>query len=171
MTKDKGKDHGGELERVSSIIGMGNLSPRFIAVTIFTSNFIGVVFARTLHYQFYCWYFHTLPYLLWHCHAQLPLLLRLAILASVEVSFNVYPATRWSSALLQVAHLVLLAGLYLTPVPTVKAQDIHRGSGGATVQSNESNGGSCTGSGAKLSSGVLRGTHNRNTRKGLTAQD
>jgi hypothetical protein len=82
---------------------MGNLSPRFILVTIFTSNFIGVAFARTLHYQFYCWYFHTLPYLLWHVRGDVvPVVLKVAIFGAIEVCFNVFPATWWSSALLQV---------------------------------------------------------------------
>ena len=31
------------------------LCPRYITATLFTSNFIGIVFARTLHYQFYSW--------------------------------------------------------------------------------------------------------------------
>jgi hypothetical protein len=81
--------------------GIGRLSPTFITTVIFSSNFIGIVFARSLHYQFYCWYFHMLPYLLSHC-TQVPLGAKLAVLLAIEVCFNVYPATWWSSALLQV---------------------------------------------------------------------
>jgi alpha-1,3-mannosyltransferase len=81
--------------------GLGeDLSPSFIVTTIFASNFVGVAFARTLHYQFYCWYFHTLPWLLWHTH--MPTALRLVCMALIEAAFNVFPATPMSSAGLQV---------------------------------------------------------------------
>ena len=37
----------------------------YILLVVFSGNFIGVLCARTLHFQFYSWYYHTLPFLLW----------------------------------------------------------------------------------------------------------
>jgi hypothetical protein len=45
-----------------------------IATVMFTANLVGMAFARSLHYQFYTWYFHALPYLLWR--TTLPSMLR-----------------------------------------------------------------------------------------------
>lgn len=36
-----------------------------VALTLFTVNLIGIVFSRSLHYQFYVWYFYSIPALLW----------------------------------------------------------------------------------------------------------
>ncbi|XP_076328557.1 dol-P-Man:Man(5)GlcNAc(2)-PP-Dol alpha-1,3-mannosyltransferase-like isoform X1 [Tachypleus tridentatus] len=36
-----------------------------VLLPMFTANIIGIAFSRSLHYQFYVWYFHTLHYLLW----------------------------------------------------------------------------------------------------------
>ena len=40
---------------------------------LFTSNLVGMVFARSLHYQFYVWYFYSLPFLLWTTPLPVPL--------------------------------------------------------------------------------------------------
>ncbi|CAM9928562.1 unnamed protein product [Pylaiella littoralis] len=94
------------------------LDPDYIVKTLFVSNFIGIVFCRSLHYQFYSWYYHTLPFLLWQTN--FPVIVRLAVLGGVELGFNVFPATPTSSAVLQVCHVALLAGLWMAPVVTDK---------------------------------------------------
>ena len=116
------------------------LQSPFIVVTIFTSNFIGVAFARTLHYQFYSWYFHSLPLLLWHCRlgagagAGAAVLMRLGVMAAIEVCFNVFPATPVSSLLLQLCHALLLVALFIAPAPAAFAEvngaDFVAGEGG-----------------------------------------
>ena len=89
----------------------------YIATVLYTSNFIGIAFARTLHYQFLLWYWHALPFLLWR--TRVPVVVRLAVLAAVEYAFNVGDAagagTPWSSAVLQAAHLALLVGILAAP--------------------------------------------------------
>ena len=97
------------------------LSPRFVLTTLFTSNFIGVVFARTLHYQFYSWYFHQLPFLLHQ--ARVPGLLAVFAMAVVEACFLTYPATPLSSSALTVVHVALLALLYTSPVDVETSED------------------------------------------------
>ena len=42
-----------------------NILSQLFLLPLFTANLIGVALSRSLHYQFYVWYFHSLPYLLW----------------------------------------------------------------------------------------------------------
>ena len=76
---------------------------------IFLVNFVGVICARSLHYQFYVWYFHSLPYLSFFTdfHTSFKIL----ILFLIEFCWNQYPSTIFSSILLHVCHLVLLVGV------------------------------------------------------------
>jgi alpha-1,3-mannosyltransferase len=84
-------------------------SHAYIVTLLFVTNFVGIVCARSLHYQFYVWYYHTLPLLLWL--TPLPTVLRLSLLAAIEYAWNVFPATAQSSGVLIAAHVVLTLAL------------------------------------------------------------
>lgn len=60
-------------------------------------NFVGILFARSLHYQFYEWYFHSLPLLLWRSNMPGGAPVRLALMLVVEYCWNVFPSTPTSS--------------------------------------------------------------------------
>lgn len=89
-------------------------TPTHIALVLFESNFIGIVFARSLHYQFYSWYFHTLPLLLWSC-SRVPVAIKIAIMFAIEWCWNVYPSTPASSKIFIAVHLGVLVLLFFAP--------------------------------------------------------
>ncbi|KAI9471807.1 MAG: Lethal(2)neighbour of tid protein [Benjaminiella poitrasii] len=88
----------------------------YIISMIFTSNFIGILFSRSLHYQFYSWYFQTLPYLLWLSVWQTPKVLqtasRILIFVTIEGCWLIFPSTVKSSWTLITCHLMILFGVY-----------------------------------------------------------
>lgn len=84
-------------------------STQLALLPLFISNFIGIMCARSLHYQFYVWYFHSLPYLTWYTDYSTSL--KFLILAVIELSWNTYPSTIFSSSLLHITHLVLFYGI------------------------------------------------------------
>lgn len=80
-----------------------------------TCNFIGVACARSLHYQFYLYYFHALPVLLWRARLGRGWradAARLALWLGMEAAYNVYPPTTASSTLLQLCHAAILLALW-----------------------------------------------------------
>lgn len=89
------------------------LSEEHIATVMFVGNFIGIVCARSLHYQFYSWYFFSLPFLLWKTPFPTPL--RLILFLGVEFCWNIYPSSTFSSLLLLCIHLSILWGLWIAP--------------------------------------------------------
>ncbi|CAL1532391.1 unnamed protein product [Lymnaea stagnalis] len=91
-----------------------HLSPDQILFPLFTANFIGMCFSRSLHYQFYVWYFHSLHYLVW-C-TPYPDVVRILLLGVIEFCWNTYPSTVTSSSLLHVSHAAILIGLWLVIV-------------------------------------------------------
>ncbi|XP_058700149.1 dol-P-Man:Man(5)GlcNAc(2)-PP-Dol alpha-1,3-mannosyltransferase isoform X1 [Poecile atricapillus] len=98
-------------------------SPRLtvnrIVFILFSSNFLGVCCSRSLHYQFYVWYFHTLPYLLWCTPTtKLAHMPKVLLLGVIELCWNTYPSTVCSSLSLHICHGLILLQLWYGTAPT-----------------------------------------------------
>jgi len=112
------------------------LNPEYIIYTMFVSNYIGIAFARTLHYQFYCWYFYSLPMMHWIITSQtstdgvgrisMYLLMSIMAILGIEYAFNVYPATKMSSMILQLSHAFLLIKICYGKVPSIMLEESDR---------------------------------------------
>ncbi|CAI4232689.1 unnamed protein product [Auanema sp. JU1783] len=95
---------------------------------LFTANFIGMMFSRSLHYQFYSWYYHQLPFLLFWNSSHfdgskvnfMSIFLKVSILIGVEFCWNIYPSTVLSSSLLHFYHFVILGYLIVTRIERYK---------------------------------------------------
>jgi alpha-1,3-mannosyltransferase len=126
-------------------------SPARIAWPLLTANFVGVVFARSLHYQFYAWYAFTLPLLA--ARARLPWPLAAAALVAVEAGFgfaaswgqdppdpvrgDMSRALRLQAAAVTVGHALLLSGLLLRGGEDATAEGEASGGGGGKKLSRE----------------------------------
>lgn len=108
---------------------------------LLVANFVGVCFARSLHYQFYSWYAFSLPHLLYTARLfpwetsnpvrreTLPLVshaARFAMWLAIEMIWNVYPSNATSSVLLNVLHGTLLLGLAAAHVGSGREARIDR---------------------------------------------
>ena len=96
----------------------GLMAPERVLTTMLTCNFVGIVFSRSLHFQFHCWYFHALPLLLWRAAVPTPVKLMLFALLEYAWSWGLTDdtSTAASALALQCAHSVLLIGLLASPM-------------------------------------------------------
>lgn len=72
------------------------VTPGYVMTSILSANAIGLLFARSLHYQFYSYLAWTTPYLLWHSGAH-PVI-QYGLWALQEWAWNVFPSTSVSSS-------------------------------------------------------------------------
>ncbi|XP_030755867.1 lethal(2)neighbour of tid protein [Sitophilus oryzae] len=98
-------------EKVKLQDRMAKISQLFV-LPFFITNLIGVACARSLHYQFYSWYFHSLLYLVFCTNYRIPF--RFLLLGIIEFCWNVYPSTNISSILLHFCHISLIFGVFQT---------------------------------------------------------
>ncbi|KAJ3796717.1 glycosyltransferase family 58 protein [Lentinula aff. detonsa] len=101
---------GRALRRPTLPAGVVPVTPDYVATTMFTSNLIGLIFARSLHYQFYSWYAQQTPFLVWR--TRYPMLLKLLLIGIIEYAWNIYPSTTISSSALLGANVITLTGVW-----------------------------------------------------------
>jgi alpha-1,3-mannosyltransferase len=93
------------------------VTPEYVMTTILSANVIGLLFARSLHYQFYAYLAWATPYLLWRASPH-PILIYPLWLAQ-EWAWNVFPSTDVSSA---VVVNVLIATVTMAYYGTAKEE-------------------------------------------------
>ena len=103
----KGKEPLGDIQHLIS----RQVTPDFVLTTVLTSNVIGILFARSLHYQFFAYLAWSTPFLLWKSgmHAVLVYVLW----AAQEWAWNVYPSTDASSMVVVGVLAVQVLGIWL----------------------------------------------------------
>lgn len=72
------------------------VTPGYVMSTILSANVVGLLFARSLHYQFYAYLAWATPYLLWTASPNLFVVAPLW--AAQEWAWNVFPSTPLSSS-------------------------------------------------------------------------
>lgn len=88
-----------------------SITPDFIMSTILSANAIGLLFARSLHYQFYAYVAWTSPYLIWQ-FSKSPFLVY-AVWLLQEWAWNVFPSTDISSTVAVGTLTVTVIAAYL----------------------------------------------------------
>ncbi|KAF2143765.1 glycosyltransferase family 58 protein [Aplosporella prunicola CBS 121167] len=86
------------------------VNPRFTMATILSAIAVGMLCARSLHYQFYSWIAWATPFLLWQ--AGFHPILQYALWAAQEWAWNVFPSTPASSAVAVGVLAVQVAGVW-----------------------------------------------------------
>lgn len=84
---------------------------------LFSANLIGVACARSLHYQFYVWYFFSLPFIGAQFAARfsegrartLAWVAFVALMLALELTWNLFPPRASMSALMCACHVALVA--------------------------------------------------------------
>ncbi|KAG7666070.1 ALG3 [[Candida] subhashii] len=88
-----------------------NMGPQLILLVMSTTNVIGVLFSRSLHYQFLSWYAWQLPFLLFSMGINV--YFGVLIWFAHEWCWNVFPSTKQSSGALIAILSIVLVGVWV----------------------------------------------------------
>ncbi|KAL7807281.1 family 58 glycosyltransferase [Trichoderma gracile] len=95
------------------------VTPGYVMSTILSANVVGLLFARSLHYQFYAYLAWATPYLLWTASPNL--LVVAPLWAAQEWAWNVFPSTPLSSSVVVSVLAVTVAMAFAGSNPQPRA--------------------------------------------------
>ncbi|KAJ5747444.1 uncharacterized protein N7511_009140 [Penicillium nucicola] len=108
------------------------LSKPFIMTVMLSSLAIGLVCARSLHYQFFAYLAWATPFLLWRAGLH-PILIYI-VWALQEWAWNVFPSTNASSAVVVLSLAIQVLGVYFNGSGEAEVKSDKRGRSKAQVQ-------------------------------------
>jgi alpha-1,3-mannosyltransferase len=86
------------------------ITPQYVLTTVLTANVIGILFARSLHYQFYAYLAWATPFLLWR--SGMHPVLQYGLWIAQEWAWNIYPSTDTSSKVVVAVLAATVAGVW-----------------------------------------------------------
>lgn len=93
--------------------------PEYVMTTILASLLIGLLCARSLHFQFFAYIAWATPFLLWRAGS--PVYVTVTVCAAQEWAWNTYPSTKMSSVVVVLCLAIQVTGVFLgTRVHTPK---------------------------------------------------
>ncbi|KAK8932497.1 Dolichyl-P-Man:Man(5)GlcNAc(2)-PP-dolichyl mannosyltransferase [Metarhizium anisopliae BRIP 53293] len=95
------------------------VTPDYIMTTILSANVVGLLFARSLHYQFYAYLAWATPYLLWKAWPYTPVVYLLW--AVQEAAWNTFPSTDLSSTTVVNVLLITVVLVYFGTLKPVSS--------------------------------------------------
>ncbi|KID97911.1 Glycosyltransferase, ALG3, partial [Metarhizium majus ARSEF 297] len=95
------------------------VTPDYIMTTVLSANVVGLLFARSLHYQFYAYLAWATPYLLWKAWPYTPVVYLLW--AVQEAAWNTFPSTDLSSTTVVNVLLITVVLVYFGTLKPVKS--------------------------------------------------
>jgi alpha-1,3-mannosyltransferase len=104
-------DNAKALEKIVSASSITDLIERHVALVMCASNIVGVIFARSLHYQFFAWYWHCV--LLHAVSSRVPGVLWPLWGYWIMFAWEIHPPADWSSRAITLSHALLLCSLLL----------------------------------------------------------
>jgi alpha-1,3-mannosyltransferase len=102
----RGQEPLGDIQQLVS----RRITPQYVLTTVLTANVVGMLFARSLHYQFYAYLAWATPFLLWR--TGLHPILQYCLWAAQEWAWNVYPSTDLSSQVVVGVMAITVAGVW-----------------------------------------------------------